>query len=86
MVSKITGKDGMVRGLKLKQGNGYIVERPLQPVCNLEIGGGDPEWKPNPDAEVFIPRTSQNRLSMIGSGTLLSRNLRTTRLTFKLLS
>ncbi|XP_068670941.1 uncharacterized protein [Montipora foliosa] len=29
--SKISGKDGIVRGLKLKQGNGYVVERPLQP-------------------------------------------------------
>ena len=56
VVSKITGKDGTVRGLKLKQGNGYIVERPLQLVCNLEIGGEDPKWKPNPEVEAFVPR------------------------------
>ena len=31
VVSKITGKDGTVRGLKLKEGNEYIVERP----CSL---------------------------------------------------
>lgn len=29
IVSKITGKDGTVGGLKQKQGNRYIVERPL---------------------------------------------------------
>ena len=39
VVSNIAGKDGTVRGLKLKQGNGYIVERPLQLVCDLEVGG-----------------------------------------------
>ncbi|XP_078361896.1 uncharacterized protein LOC144646227 [Oculina patagonica] len=61
VVSKITGKDGTVRGLKLKQGNGYIVERPLQLVCNLEIGGEDPKWKPNPEAEVFVPRVGPSR-------------------------
>ena len=60
-MSKITGKDGTVLGLKLNQGNGYIVEHPLQLVYNLEIGGDDPEWKPNPDAEVFVPRVGPNR-------------------------
>ena len=35
VVSKISGKDGIVRGLKLNQGNGYVVERPLQLVCVL---------------------------------------------------
>ena len=61
VVSKITGKDGTVRGLKLKQGNGYIVERPLQLVCDLEVGGEDIKWKPNPEAEVFVPRVGPNR-------------------------
>jgi len=61
VVSKITGKDGTVRGLKLKQGNGYIVERPFQLVCNLEIGGEDPKWKPNPELEVFVPRVGPDR-------------------------
>ena len=61
VVSKITGKDGTVRGLKLKQGNGYIAERPLQLVCYLEIGGADSKWKPNPEAEVFVPRVGPNR-------------------------
>ena len=61
VVSKITGKDGTVRGLKLKQGNGYIVERPLQLVCDLEVGGEDTKWKPNPETEVFVPRVGPNR-------------------------
>ena len=39
---KVTGKDGVVRGLKLKLGSGYVVERPLQLVCDLEIGGENP--------------------------------------------
>ena len=47
--------------MKLKQGNGYIVEHPLQLVCNLEIGGEDPKWKPNPEIEVFIPRVGPVR-------------------------
>ena len=61
VVSKITSKDGRVRGLKLKQGNGYIVQCPLQLVCNLEIGGEDPKWKPNPEVEAFVPRVGPDR-------------------------
>ena len=34
VVGKVTGKDGTVRGLKLKQGNGYIAERPLNLYVN----------------------------------------------------
>ena len=63
VVSKISGKDGIVRGLKLKQGNGYVVERPLQLVCDLEVGGEDPHWKPNPEAEPFDPRVQPSRVS-----------------------
>jgi len=61
VVSTITGKDGTVRRLKLKQGNGYIVEHPLQLVCNLEIGGEDPRWKPNPEVKAFVPRVGPDR-------------------------
>ena len=63
VVSKISCQDGIVRGLKLKQGNGYVVDRPLQPVCDLEIGGEDPHWKPNPEAEPFVPRVQPGRAS-----------------------
>ncbi len=33
----IKGNDNVVRGLKLKLGNRYIIERPLTLVCKLEI-------------------------------------------------
>ena len=61
VVDKIVGKDGVVRGLNLRQGNGYIVERPLQLVCNLEIGGENPDYKLNPEAGVFVTRVRSNR-------------------------
>ena len=51
----------MVRGLKLRQGNGYVVERPLQLVCNLEIGGENSDYKLNPEAEVFVPIVRSSR-------------------------
>ena len=60
-MDKITGKDRVVRGLNLRQGNGYIVERPLQLVCNLETGGKNPDYKFNPEAEVFVPRVRPSR-------------------------
>ena len=37
VADKIIGRDGVVRGLKLRQGNGYIVERPQQIVCNWKL-------------------------------------------------
>ena len=36
VVDTIIGTDGVVRGLKLRQGNEYNVERPRQLVCNVE--------------------------------------------------
>ena len=63
VVGKVTGKDGTVQGLKLKQGNGYIAERPLQLVCKLEIGVEHPDCQLNPEAEVFIPRLRPSRRS-----------------------
>ena len=33
----------MVRGYKLKTGTGYVVERPVQLVCDLEISGSTDE-------------------------------------------
>lgn len=49
----ISGKDGVLRGLKLRSGNGfflYVVEPPFQLVCNLEIEGENPNYKLNPEA------------------------------------
>ena len=36
-------------------------ERPLQLVCNLETGGENPDYKFNPEAEVFVPRVRPSR-------------------------
>ena len=35
IVEAIVGKDGVTRGPKIQTGNGYIVERPLQLICDL---------------------------------------------------
>ena len=39
IVEVIRARDRVVRGHKIKTGTGYIIERPLQLVCNLEING-----------------------------------------------
>lgn len=58
VVGRIIGKDGVTRGLKIKLGNGYIVERPLQLICDLEVGGETSaiNVKLNPKAQEFKPR------------------------------
>ena len=63
MVKKIAGKDGVVCGLKLKLGNGYVVERPMQLVCDLEIGGDDQSVVLNPEAAEFVPKVGRRRLA-----------------------
>ncbi|XP_012558037.2 uncharacterized protein LOC101239443 [Hydra vulgaris] len=35
--SEIKGKDGATRSLKIRLENGYVIERPIQLVCDLEI-------------------------------------------------
>ncbi|XP_070571220.1 uncharacterized protein [Ptychodera flava] len=39
IVDNIVGKDGVIRGYKIRTGSGYVVERPLQLVCDLEVSG-----------------------------------------------
>jgi len=86
-VGTVTGKDGAVRGLKLRQGNGYVVERPLQLVCDLEIGGESPDFKLNPEAEVFTPRLGPEVGGpMNESRTLLHKSSKTMRVIFKLIN
>ena len=63
VVRRVTGNDGTVRGLKLKLGNGYAVERPLQLVCDLEIGGESAVKELNPKAKPFIPEPRPSRKS-----------------------
>ena len=58
---KIIGKDGGIRGLKLRQENAIIVERSLQLDSNSEIGGENPDYKPSPGAEVFVPRVTRSK-------------------------
>ena len=63
VVGKVFGRDGVIRGLKIKLGNGYIVERPLQLIYNLEVGGENcaVNVQLNPKAEEFRPRESLPR-------------------------
>ena len=61
VVGKIIGKDGGIRGLKLRQENAIIVERALQLDCNSEIEGENPDYKPSPGAEVFVPRVRPSK-------------------------
>ena len=61
IIGSITGKDGTVRGLKIKLGNGHV-ERPLQLVCDLEVVGEDQVTrKINPKPEEFVPRKLPSR-------------------------
>jgi len=57
-VGTVIGKDHVTRGLKIKLGNGYVVERPLQLVCDLEVEGESraANVELNPRAEEFRPR------------------------------
>ena len=61
VTGSIRGRDAVVRGLKLKLGNENIVERSLQLVCDIEIGGEDDAVELNPMAKEFIPVGRQTR-------------------------
>ena len=63
VVGKVIGRDRVTRGLKIKLGNGYVVERPLQMVCDLEVGGESRavNVQLNPQAEEFRPREGLQR-------------------------
>ena len=43
VVEIIRGRDKVVREYKMKTGTGYVIERPLQLVCDLEISGSTDE-------------------------------------------
>ena len=61
--SHIKGRDGILRGFKILTGNGYIVERPVQLVADLEIGA-PPQLHCtvlNPDAPEFQPQQQPRR-------------------------
>ena len=43
----IVGKDGVTRGYKILTGCGYVIERPQQLACDLEIGGVSNDSSPS---------------------------------------
>ena len=63
-MNKIVGKDGVVRGYKIQTGNGYIVERPTQPIADLEIektSNLEEKTPLNPKANTFKQRKRYSR-------------------------
>ena len=60
VVRQIRGRDGVVRGVKLKLGNGYSVERPLQLMCDLEIAAGEPTRGLKPRCRRVHPQCETN--------------------------
>ena len=63
IISKVVGRDGVVRGYKVKTGNGYIIERPTQLIADLEIEQ-TPDFEVkrlNPMADTFEPRQRYSR-------------------------
>ena len=61
VIGSVSGKDGTIRGLTIKLGNGYTVERPLQLICDLEIGEQNEAITWNPRAAEFVSRTRTPR-------------------------
>ena len=76
VMGHITGKDGIVRGLKLKNKTGYNIERPLQLVRNLELTehGNVPEpsteLKESEEAEDSIKGLEKPNSKLLGTGVL----------------
>ena len=65
---EIVGRDGVVRGYKIRTGSGYVVERPLQLIADLEVGGDVQKEQEdqggsnlNPTAEEFVPQGRSRR-------------------------
>ena len=74
--SSTVGNDGVIRGYKLRTGNGYLIERPIQLIQDLEIGGEEEtkvdegKKKLNPAAKEFVSKRrkakDEARSRMIG--------------------
>ena len=60
---QVKGRDGVLRGFKIRTGNGYLVERPVQLVADLEICAPlQPQNTVlNPDVPEFRPRRQAGR-------------------------
>lgn len=78
---EIVGRDGIVRGYKVRTPNGYLLERPVQLIADLEIGGEkekatevNKKSKLNPSVPEFYPQrptraakeAAKNRLVGLG--------------------
>lgn len=47
IINPIIGLDGVTKGYKIPTGSGYVIERPQQLVCDLEIGGAGNDSSPS---------------------------------------
>ena len=65
IVDTIVRKDGVTRGYKIKTGNGYVIERPLQLVCDREIGQEDVSEndQDEPGARVINPKKQHEKVA-----------------------
>ena len=68
IIGQIKGKDSVVRGYKIKAGNGYIIELPIQVVADLEVGKETSEnvTELNDKAPPVEPRTKYARNAKLG--------------------
>ena len=63
IVDSIIGKDGVTRGYKIRTGKGYVVERPLQLIADLEISGDSDDPNKSVD-DAGGDNTSQDQSAM----------------------
>ena len=59
-IETICGRDNVIRGLNLKLGNGYTVERPIQLVRDLEISSSATETTSQQDKADALDQTNDN--------------------------
>ena len=81
ITGQIKGKNSVVRGYKIKTGNGYIIERPIQLVADLEIGKKTSEniTEMSDKAPPVEPRTKYTRNAKLDAkdcihGVILNEN------------
>ena len=68
VIEKIYGKDKVVRGLRVKCGSGYTVDRPLQLVRNLEIPSHTDTEQVDKETDAF-PTQHKNSTTQSGGAT-----------------
>ena len=60
VIETICGRDNVIRGLRLKLGNGYTVERPIQLVRDLEISSSTSDTTNQQDNADALDQTNNN--------------------------